>query len=75
MKGMEHGPFKTPVGAVNLEFRHYKKKPSSGKQIPLGEMEFIGIDSLEWKDDPVHGPMVKEKILHKDMETNILRLA
>ena len=79
LKGMEHGPFRTPVGAVNLEFRHYKAAPSPEKQIKLGEKEFVDINALEWKDDAVHGPMVKEKILHKDKETGsytrLLRIA
>jgi uncharacterized cupin superfamily protein len=79
LKGMDHGPFRAPVGAVNLEFRHYKKDPGLGKQLKPGAMEFIDINALEWRDDPVHGPMVKEKILHKDEQTGtytrIIRVA
>ena len=64
--GAEHGPFRTPVGTVNLEFRHYKPG-TTVKSIPAtNEMEFKHVDSYKWMDDAFFGSSAQEKILHKD---------
>lgn len=68
-KGMEHGPFKTPVGTVNLEFRHYKGGPAVDRQPDPNAMEFIDVETLEWTDDAIFGAKAREKILHKDKQT------
>jgi len=69
--GMGHGPFETPVGDINLEFRYYKHGGGASGKLDSHAMEFRSIDSLNWEGDKFYGINAEVKSLHIDEDAGV----